>query len=223
MESRENVMTQGGDADEEYVLRLRALLHDLVRTKGRIRAAEELGLDPRTVGACMDGEGMSWRVREALERGLQEGKGSAAARQRKRNDALERRVEKLERELREGFDAVEGEVKALRQEQGRALAKIEEKLSRVETRREPPAGQAEAPGTTGPAQEKAPATGKPSARAGYPKRLYPDLVTKEPAPDDEEVFGAAWPPIKEWREIWKAGHVGTGQGPGMAGDRAARP
>ena len=93
MESSERVMTEGGDAEEEYVLRLRALLHDLVRKKGRIEAAKELGLDPRTVGACMDGEGMSWRVREALEMGLQEGAGSAAARQRKRNDALERRME----------------------------------------------------------------------------------------------------------------------------------
>ena len=90
MESSERVMTEGGDAEEEYVLRLRALLHDLVRKKGRIEAAKELGLDPRTVGACMDGEGMSWRVREALEMGLQEGAGSAAARQWKRNDALER-------------------------------------------------------------------------------------------------------------------------------------
>ncbi len=33
---------------------------------------------------------MSWRVREALERGLQSGVGSAAVRQRERNDALER-------------------------------------------------------------------------------------------------------------------------------------
>ena len=212
MESSEKVMTEGGDADEEYVLRLKALLHDMVRTKGRIRAAEELGLDPRTVGACMDGEGMSWRVREALERGLQEGAGSAAARQRKRNDALERRVERLAKELHEGLDAVRGEVKTLGGEQGRALAKIEGKLTRLETTRESTAEPAEAQDATGDAPEKAPATDKPSPMARYPKRLYPDLVTKEPAPDDEEVFGEAWPLIEEWREIWKAGHTGTGKG-----------
>ena len=187
MESSEKVITEGGDADEEYVLRLKALLHDLVRTKGRIRAAEELGLDPRTVGACMDGEGMSWRVREALERGLQEGAGSAAARQRKRNDALERRVEKLEKELHQGLDAVKGEVKTLGEEQGRALAKIEEKLARreapQENRQESP-GPADVPDEAGRQGEEAPATGKPSARARYPKRLYPELVPKEPAPDE---------------------------------------
>ncbi len=215
MESNETVMTEGGDAEGEYVLRLKALLHDLVRKKGRTRAADELGLDPRTVGACMDGEGMSWRVREALERGLQEGAGSAPARQRKRNDELERRVEKLEKELRGGLDAVRGEFKVLHGEHVRALAKIEGKLSRREAPQEnmqESPGPADAPGEAERQREKAPATDKPSARARFPKRLYPELVTKEPAPDDEEVFGEAWPLIEEWREIWKAGHVGTGKG-----------
>ena len=215
MEPSETVMIEGGDAEEEYVLRLRALLHDMVRKKGRIEAAKELGLDPRTVGACMDGEGMSWRVREALEMGLQEGAGSAAARQRKRNDALERRVEKLEKELHDGIDAVKGEVKALREEQGRALAKIEGKLARreapQENRQESPR-PADAPVGAGRQGEKASTTDRPSARAKYPKRLYPELVTKEPAPDDQEVYGVAWPLIEEWREFWKAGHTGVGKG-----------
>ena len=138
--------------------------------------------------------------------------GSSAARHRKRHDALESRVEKLAKELHEGLDAVKSEVKTLGEEQGRALAMIEGKLTRLETTRESKAVPTAAPDATGDAPEKAPATGKPSARARYPKRLYPDLVTKEPAPDDEEVFGAAWPLIEEWREIWKAGHVGTGKG-----------
>ena len=35
----------------------------------------------------------------------------------------------------------------------------------------------------------------------FPERLkYPDLATREPAPDDEEIFGEAWPLIVEWRE-----------------------
>ena len=211
MESSERVMTEGGDAEEEYVLRLRALLHDLVRKKGRIEAAKELGLDPRTVGACMDGEGMSWRVREALEMGLQEGAGSAAARQRKRNDALERRMEKLEKELHEGLDAVMGEIGKLRDDQDQKWESLERRLARRETPRESATGPAEAPGATGAAPEEAPSVAKPSAKARFPKRLYPELVTKEPAPDDEEVYGAAWPLIKEWRRLWKT-HTGVGKG-----------
>ena len=214
MESSERVMTEGGDAEEEYVLRLRALLHDLVRKKGRIEAAKELGLDPRTVGACMDGEGMSWRVREALEMGLQEGAGSAAARQRKRNDALERRMEKLEKELHEGLDAVMGEIGKLREDQDQKWESLERRLARRETqqdnRRESPRS-AEDPSATGPTPEEAPSVAKPSAKAKFPKRLYLELVTKEPAPDDEEVYGAAWPLIKEWRRLWKT-HTGVGKG-----------
>ncbi len=216
MESSEKVITEEGDAEEERVQRLMALLHEVVRKEGsRKGAARALGIDRRTVGACMDGGGMTWRLREALERGLRDGVGSAAARHRKRHDALERRVEGLAKELHEGLDAVRDEVKALGEEQGRALAKIEVKLARREApqgnRQESPK-PADAPIEAGRQGEKAPATGTPSARARYPKRLYPELVTKEPAPDDEEVFGAAWPLIEEWREIWKAGHVGTGKG-----------
>ena len=216
MEPNETVMTEGeGAEEEEYVLQLRALLHDLVRKRGRIQAASELGLDPRTVGACMDGEGMSWRVREALERGLQEGAGSAAARQRKRNDALERRVETLEKALHEDLDAVKGEVKAVSEEHGRVLGKIEGRLAHMEAQREnrqESPSPADAPSEAERRREKTPATDKPSAKARFPKRLYPELVTKEPAPDDEEVYGEAWPLIEKWREIWNAGHVGTGKG-----------
>ena len=214
MESSERVMTEGGDAGEEYVLRLRALLHDLVRKKGRIEAAKELGLDPRTVGACMDGEGMSWRVREALEMGLQEGAGSAAARQRKRNDALERRLEKLEKELHEGLDAVMGEIGKLREDQDQKWESLERRLARRETqqenRRESPRS-AEDPSATGPTPEKVTAKDKPSAKAKAPKRLYPELVTKEPAPDDEQVYGEAWPLIEEWRRLWRT-HSAGGRG-----------
>ncbi len=53
---------------------------------------------------------------------------------------------------------------------------------------------------------------KPPAKAERLERLYPELVTKEPAPDDEDVYGEAWPLIEEWREIWKAGHTGVGRG-----------
>ena len=49
-------------------------------------------------------KGLSWRVRQALERGLQSGVGSAAARQRGYNHALEPRVEGWEGELRSSLD-----------------------------------------------------------------------------------------------------------------------
>ena len=117
----------------------------------------------------------------------------------------------MEKELHEGLDAVNGELNALREEHGRALGKIEERLARMEAPREPAAGPTEALGATGPRQEKAPTKDKPTAKATFPKRLYPELVTKEPAPDDEEVYGEAWPLIEEWRGLWKT-HTGVGKG-----------
>ncbi len=201
MEPNETVVAEYGDAEEEYVLQLKALLHDLVRKKGRIQAANELGLDPRTVGACMEGEGMSWRVREALERGLQEGAGSAAARQRQRNDALERRMGALEKEQHDGIEAVKGEIDELRKDQNWRWESLEQRLARRETQQENLPRPADALNATG---------STPKAR--FPKRRYPELVTNEPAPDDEEVFGEAWPLIEEWRRLWKAGHTGVGKG-----------
>ena len=50
------------------------------------------------------------------------------------------------------------------------------------------------------------------------RREFPDLVTLEPADDDEDVFGDVWPLIVEWREL-KATHPNEGQRTGLAAHR----
>ena len=89
-----------------------------------------LELDQRTVAECARTGQLSRRVRQALERALQKGVGSAAARQRERNERLESRVEALEnghealekgydalgKEVRKRVAAVEGRVEALRRD-----------------------------------------------------------------------------------------------------------
>ena len=210
MEPDEQTVADEGEEETLHNDRLMALLHDLVRRHGGRRgAARVLGIDRRTVAACMDGRGMSWRMREALERGLQQGAGSAAARQRKHNDALERRVEALEKELHEGLDAVRTGIEKLREEHSRELRRLERRLTGRESPRES-SGSVEAPGAAGQGPEKTLAATRPAA-VGVPKRLYPELVTKEPAPDDEEVYGEAWPLIEEWRGLWKT-HSAGGRG-----------
>ncbi len=52
--------------------------------------------------------------------------------------------------------------------------------------------------------------GKPPSRPRE-RREYPDLVTLEPAEDDEEVFGDAWALIVEWRGL-KDAHPNEGRG-----------
>ena len=190
----------GSDTEKLHHDRLMALLHDLVRNHGGRRgAARELGVDRRTVAACMDGKGMAWRIREALERALQEGIGSAAKRERRHNEDLERRVEQLEgwREALEkerigGLEAVAGQVEALREEYTRKFGQVERRLNRVEAQR----------GINGE-RETRDSAGKSGVGVTDPRR-HPDVVTKDSAPDDEEVFGAAWPLIDEWRGLREA-------------------
>ena len=198
-----DISVDPGDAFDEaaarvvenvYELRLTALLRQLVRTRGHKGAARVLGLDPRTVAGSVQ-QGMSRRVRDAVEKMLVERDGGA-------RDELEEAVEGLagqvgglatqvaglEGELREGMQAL-GETHA------QGLRRLEQRLAQGETR----AGA----GTGLP---------PPAPVAGTAlRRRYPDLVTAEPAEDDEEVFGDAWPLVKEWRELWD-GHPAQGKG-----------
>ena len=86
MRNVEPVIEEGGSVEDVHHLRLVALLHDLVRKKGNRGAASVLGIDPRTVASCTKTGRLSWRVREALERGGTVGGrlgcGSAAEAQR---------------------------------------------------------------------------------------------------------------------------------------------
>ena len=130
MKTTEHGIEDSKDVENMHHMRLMTLLQELVRDKGFKSAARVLELDQRTVAECAKTGQLSRRVRQALERALQEGVGSAAARQRERNDRLETRVEALEKghaahekghdelgkEVRRRVAAVEGEVAALRRD-----------------------------------------------------------------------------------------------------------
>ena len=207
MKTTEHGIEDSKDVENMHHMRLMTLLQELVRDKGFKSAARVLELDQRTVAECAKTGQLSRRVRQALERALQEGVGSAAARQRERNDRLETRVEELEKghaahekghdelgkEVRSRVAAVEGEVAALRRDGAQGTG----------------AGHAGA----GPSRsESGPSQGgrKPPSRPRV-RREYPDLVTLEPAEDDEDVFGDAWALIVEWRGL-KDAHPNEGKG-----------
>ncbi len=101
----------------------------------------------------------------------------------------------LEKELHEGLDAVRDGIEKLREDEARRWESLERRLSRREALRES-AGSAEAPSAAGQGPETTPAAARPAA-AGVLKRLYAELVTKELAPDDEEVYGEAWLEVEE--------------------------
>ena len=196
-------------------LRLTVLLEELVRDKGIMRAAGELNVDHRTLAAGLESGRLSRRLRGALEKALLEGGGSPAQEQRERNDELVGRVEKLEGQVNEmgeemsrGLAAVQDEVKALRDEQGQALQRVESRLAKVETGGGGQDGEEE-PGDGAAGPPSPVNTGRRS-----PTRLrreFPELVTLEPADDDEDVFGGAWALTREWRNL-KETHPSRGRG-----------
>ena len=198
MSTREPVFEKSRSIEDLDHMRLMVLLKELVRDKGVREAAGALGVDHRTLTLSLERGRLSRRMRVTMEKALLEGGGSPAVEQRERNDALEGRLEVLEKgvgalgkDLSRGLAVVQGDAKAFRGE----LDQMNRRLARLE------AGKGD--------QEEASAAG---GTDGSPplRREYPDLVTLEPAEDDEEVFGQAWPLIAQWREL-KAAHPDKGR------------
>ena len=206
MEPKKDVVEKGRSVRDMHHLRLMSLLQELERNNGRKKAAEMLGVDRRTLDASLDEGVLTRRIRGALEKALQSGVGSAAAEQRDRNDRLADRLEDVEggfeelgKEVRANNRASEDRDRAVREEVAQGFRKVEKTLAGLETGR---GGQEDGANANG-------AGPQPRKRSSL-RREYPDLVTLEPAEDDEDVFGEVWPLIVEWREL-KAVHPDEGK------------
>ena len=212
MKTTEHGIEESKDVENIHHMRLMALLQELVREKGYKGAARVLEIDPQTVTDSAKTGRLTRRVRDSLERALQEGVGSAAERQRKRNEELEERVDGLAGAIK----GVAGEVETLGKEVRRRLSAIEGEVAalRRDDLQGTGAGHAGAgPSLQGSREAEAGATRagrKPPSKPSM-RREYPDLATREPAPDDEEIFGEAWPLIVEWRGL-KDAHPNEGRG-----------
>ena len=212
MKTTEHGIEDSKDVENIYHMRLMTLLQELVREKGYKGAARVLEIDQATVTESAKTGQLTRRVRQALERALQEGVGSAAERQRQRNEQLEERVEGVAAEVK----GVAGEVEALGKEARRRLSAIEGEVAAL--RRDAPQGTGAGHAGAGPSRQGSGETeGGASGQGRKPpskpsmRREHPDLATREPAPDDEEIFGEAWPLIVEWREL-KDAHPNDGRG-----------
>ncbi len=178
-------------------LRLMSLLNELVREKGNKGAARVLGIDRRTVAASVRSGVLSGRAREALERVLVEGNGTSESRERRDHEELRRRLEAFEEEMRGAVEAVRGDVQTLGKEHARTTRLVERLIRHVGVTRDD-GSDALAPGGGG--------------RRGTvieSRREHPELVTREPAQDDDEVYGDAWPLVNEWRTLELRREVGT--------------
>ena len=181
---------------------LMALLHDLVEDTGHGKAAEELGVDRKTLWRSMNGGRLTPRLAEALERRALFGDRPDAARLRERVDAIEWGVQALGEEIRAGIEDVRKEITELATEQAGSLRAWEHRLSEAESREDARDGNEAktVPPVQGIAQ---PANGR---RPMGPRRYHPQLVTLEPEEEEEFAYGEALPLIVEWRRA-RADHI----------------
>ena len=184
-------MERSRNMADVHHLRLMSLLQELVRDKGGMKgAARVLGIDHRMVATSMVEGELTRRARDALEHLLLAGGGSAAARQREQMEALEQRIGGgVEKEMRSALRAMEGGIEALRVEHVENTRGIQRRLGQMEAGRDPQS------------EQETPSPVRRPPRMVEFRRQYPELATVEPAPDDEDVFGKAWPLIVEWRKL----------------------
>ena len=191
----------GTDVELRRRARLSAMLRELVRQEGRMEAAELLGVNYKTVARAEESGRITRRMSDALERLLGPVDDIEAARQRERTDALEESVKRLEngmeslaKELRDGLVEVRDAVgeRDRPQLRGGHLSPVGVGADRSGTGAAPPVA------------------GLRTKTRTKLRRTDPEIVTEMPAEDDEEVYGAAWPLVDEWRGL-REGHPYQGR------------
>ena len=165
------------------------LLDALVKDRGRVAAAEALGVNYRTMMACYDSRRVSRRMRKALEEFRDAGEAGGAEVDddgaADEVETLRQRVAELEEEARGLRGLVETQAGQL-EELGRRVAQlVREAQQRCES--EPAVGD-DQPSMWRP----------PRRRHGLPDA---GVVTLEEQPDEEHAFGPAAPLVTEWRKL----------------------
>ena len=197
---------QGSDAERRE--RLHRFLCELVKREGRMEATVLLGVNYRTLVKAEESGEMTGRMSDALERllltwdggvkdgggdGDEDGEPEPGGDLARRVEALETGLEELAQELRSGLDAIR-------------LAVAGDVSGDPSLAPGKPAAQAQQKGENqGPPSQPPPApppmVGLNKPRPAKLRRVDPELVTREPSEDDPEVYGDAWPLVKEWREL----------------------
>ncbi len=183
------------DVEKLRRIRLSGFLRELVREEGKMEAAELLGVNYKTLARAEETGKITGRMGDALERLLGTGDDPEVAKLRERVDALEGGVEALAKELRDGLGEIRAAVAGSAGSQGQDGAQDGE--------HDDGAGRSE----TGAAP---PVAGLRPRQPFTERRLDPEIVTEEPAEDDQEVYGDAWPLVEEWRRL-RADHPHRGK------------
>jgi len=180
--------------------RLVALLREVAETRGKVKAAEALGVSFRTLARAVESGRLTGRMADALERHLREVRGPLTpVPTPAEEDGLKAHVKQLEvelAELRTRIETISAVVGALQEDQARTLGQWERRLTRAEAN---PVAQNGSEAASTPSVKGASEGGRDRAQVKPPRRAYAQLVTVEPEEGEELIYGEAMPAIIEWR------------------------
>ena len=154
-------------------------LHELCQQHNRNQAAKRLGVDRKTLYRALLNGRLTPRLRDALER-----ERVAAEREAAGTDQheLALRVEGLERRLQD-----------VEQQQTGGLGSLREELAGLRAQVRTLGWTRTGGGASGDAADAA-------EQGAGSHRIYPDVVSMEALPDDEQVLPRAFALVVEWRE-----------------------
>ena len=202
----------GWDVEKARRVRLRGFLRDLIRQEGKMEAAELLGVNHKTLTRAEESGEITGRMGDALELLLRRTDEAEVARLREAVGALEERLAALEGGV-ETPDAeeVEGKGASGRVENGdkdEVNTQTQEDKEDTETRaKDGKDGEGAGRSESGAAPQVV------RLRPTNPDTLQPfdpEIVTVQPADDDVDIYGAAWPLVEEWRKL-RDGHPNQGR------------
>ena len=216
-------MVTNQTVEDSHGLKLMAVLHESVRTRGERATADWLGIDRRTLVTCLESGELSLKVRVALDNEI---RAEISSEQAEFRDLVRKQGERIgDLEGRAAgfagdFERLETALKAVREELNKELRELTRRMERLNTRgvQETSSGAVRRPAGSGAGKSgtKTGRTGNPlvagstaprieapvtPTKPWFPPRDYKDVVTVEPAPDDSYVYEKAWPLVEEWRRL----------------------
>ena len=205
----------GWDVEKARRHRLRGFLRDLIRQEGKMEAAELLGVNNKTLTRAEESGEITGRMGDALELLLRRADDAEVARLREAVGALEERLAALEG----GGDApdaeeAEGEGASGRVETGGDKDEADTQ-AQAQKKQEDDTETRAKDGKDGEGAGRSESRAAPQVvrlRPVNPDTLRPfdpEIVTVEPADDDVDIYGDAWPLVEEWRSL-RAGHPNQG-------------
>lgn len=182
-----------GAPSDEVLLRA---LDQLVEREGIVEAGERLGVNYRTAAKCLEERHVSRRMRQALEKYLRE-----QTEQEEMEDQAtapvpdepgggeEARLQETGGNWRRAVDELRVELASLRD-------RVEAVEGRVSRGPDHGAGGLDVDDVdAGQAVEQ-------QRSVVAPRRVFPELITEQAEPGEEQVYGAAAEEVVEWRGAW---------------------